>query len=222
MFFEDGGRASGPVCFGATMRLHPATLLAVWIACACALPWLGTGGLVLASALVLPSLIDTATRARAQSLLRRTRVLLLALLVVYSFATPGTPLLPDWGGASPTVEGVIQGGLQAWRLALLLASLAWLLSALGRIGLLAAVYTVLRPLGVFGLPVERFAVRLSLVLGMAESAPRVKLSAAGLAAAMDAPPLDLPDTVTVDIPAASWRDALCLALLALGLGWLLW
>ena len=171
---------------------------------------------------MLPGLIHAPARARARSLMRRTRVLLIALILIYSFATPGTALAPDWPMLSPSREGLVQGGLQAWRLALLLVSLAWLLSVLGRGGLLAGGYTLLRPLGAFGLPVERFAVRLSLVLGMAESAPRLKLSPSGLAAAMDAAPDDLPAIVSVDIPAAGWRDALCLALLALGLGWLLW
>lgn len=204
------------------MPLHPATWLAAWIACASALPWLGSTGLALVSALLLPGLTDPAVRDRSRALLRRTRLLLAALFVVYSFGTPGAALFAAWPAVSPTLAGVVLGVLQAWRLALLLASLAWLLTGLGRSGTLAAIYTLVRPLGALGLPVERFAVRLALVLSLADTAPRMKLSPAGLAAALDRPPAEFPRSVTVDLPPFTWRDGLCLLLLVVALGVLLW
>jgi energy-coupling factor transporter transmembrane protein EcfT len=204
------------------MPLHPATLLAAWIACALALPWLDGSGLALLSVLLLAGMGDGAVRARVRLLLRRTRLLLIALLAVYGFGTPGTALLPAWPALSPTDEGLLFGGLQAWRLGWMLVSLAWLLTLTGREGMLAAIYTLLRPLAALGLPLERFAVRLGLVLAWAESAPRLKLSPAGLAAAMDRMPAELPPRVTVEIPPATWRDGFCLLCLAGGLGALLW
>ncbi len=204
------------------MPLHPATLLAAWIACALALPWLDTSGLALMSVLLLPGMRDANVRARARLLFRRTRLLLLALIAVYGFGTAGAPLWPAWGAFSPTAEGLVAGAHQAWRLGWMLASLAWLLAVTGRGGTLAAIYALARPLGALGLPVERFAVRLGLVLAWVESAPRVRLSPAGLAAAMDEVPADFPRRVVVELPAATWRDGACLACLAGLLGALLW
>jgi energy-coupling factor transport system permease protein len=202
------------------MRLHPATLLAAWIAITCALPWLDVGALAGASGLALAGLINSSIRARAIGLLRRTRVLLMALLVIYGLATPGAPLFPEWPAFGPTAEGIVQGLLQAGRLGFLLLALAWLLASIGQSGLLVGVYTLSWPFGKVGLPVDRFAVRLSLTLNLAESGPRMRFSPLELASAMDSLPAEPPTAVAFDLPPASWRDALCLLGLALILGWL--
>lgn len=102
------------------------------------------------------------------TLLRRTRWILLSLLLIYAFATPGLYLLPDFGSAGPSIEGIRAGVMQTWRLLLMLAALALLLRCTDREALLSGIYTLLKPLQPFGVNAERIAVRLWLTLRYAE------------------------------------------------------
>ena len=72
--------------------LHPTTRLLAWIAFAMAIPWLSIQALLAASvgiaAMVWVSGVEDCWR-----LVRRTRILLMALIVLYAFATPGAPLI---------------------------------------------------------------------------------------------------------------------------------
>lgn len=185
------------------------------------LPWLTPGALAVCSGLVLAVLLFPASRPGFRMLMRRTRVLLLALILLYGFGTPGVSLFPGLGGASPTMEGLEQGGLQAWRLVLVLASLALLSSHLGRTGLTAGLYALVLPLKRLGLPIHRFAVRLALVLDLTGSLPPVRWNS-GLSAALASPCPELPAKVEFDLPPMTKWDVL-FALCSLWLfGWLLW
>lgn len=189
--------------------IHPATVLGLWLGFLLALPRLGWLALsLIALALFVPMLIPSAGRAHFVRLLRRSRVLLLALLLVYGVATPGHPLIAvlPW---MPSVEGVQGGLIQAARLLLILASLAWVLGGLGQAGLMSGLYAGLKPLARLGVPVQTFVVRLALVLG--QQPPAVPLSPAGLARIWDAPLPVHPGEVTVELLPFTWRDGLALA-----------
>ncbi|MDP1682251.1 MAG: CbiQ family ECF transporter T component [Burkholderiales bacterium] len=148
------------------MTIHPTALLLAWVAFAVAIPWFGVIVLWAVSALLALGVwaggVNTCWR-----LVRRTRILLIALLVLYAFSTPGSPLIAAW--EVPTQEGLQAGALQAWRLLLMITALAILLARLKREQLLAGIYGLLAPLKPLGLPLERIAVRLWLTLQYAES-----------------------------------------------------
>lgn len=148
--------------------LHPAALLLAWFGFAVALQGLPH---VWLSIVVGASLVVTAAYAarRGYSLLRRSRWLLLSLLVLYLFATPGEYLPGFWGDIGLTREGVQQGGEQIGRLLALLASLALLHQLAGTPGLLTGLYWWLKPL-----PWRDSTVaRLMLVLEMVEQQRKI-------------------------------------------------
>lgn len=188
------------------IKLHPTTLLLAWMGFALALSWFDQYALILASTLILAALFATGT-ARCWRLVRRTRVLLIALLLLYAFTTPGAPLFSGWEQASPSYEGVIAGMQQIWRLLLMMAALAAVLTYLSRAQLLAGIYVLLLPLKPLGVPVTRFAVRLWLTLHYAESAPRAQ----GLSARWESAqtlPRNIESTITLEAPNFSVQDAI--------------
>lgn len=107
---------------------------------------------------------------RLRMLLRRTRWIMLSLLLIYAYATPGDAVWAQLAEFSPTQEGLIDGMLQLCRLACALAGLAILLTLLSQQQLVSGLYTLAHPLRHVGLSRERIAVRLALTLHYAESA----------------------------------------------------
>lgn len=103
-------------------------------------------------------------------LVRRTRWVMLSLLVIYAYSTPGQPLSDVLGVFSPSREGVSDGVVQLARLLAALAGLAILLERLHRQQLIAGLYTIFAPLHWLGMSRERAAVRLALTLHYAELA----------------------------------------------------
>lgn len=99
----------------------------------------------------------------AMKLLRRLRWLLVSILLVYLFFTPGQLLLPalSWG---PTLEGMVQGAVRIAALALLVFAVNWLLESTEQEAFLSATLWCLSPLALTGFPHERLAVRISLTL----------------------------------------------------------
>jgi energy-coupling factor transport system permease protein len=108
--------------------------------------------------------------AQLLRLLRRTRWILFSLLLIYAYTTPGAALWPQFGVASPTHEGLLDGMLQLGRLLSVLAGLAILLELLPQNQLISGLYTLAYPLRWFGMSRERIAVRMALTLEYAESA----------------------------------------------------
>jgi energy-coupling factor transport system permease protein len=106
---------------------------------------------------------------RMLGLLRRTRWILVSLLVIYAFLTPGEALwslpLP-----SPTREGLQDGLMQLSRLVCVLAGLSILLTSLSQDRLISGLYIFAYPLRFVGVSSERIAVRLALTLRYAERA----------------------------------------------------
>lgn len=192
------------------MLLHPATRISIWLLLALSVPGLHSIGLATLSLLLLIFAHPCHGFAR---ILKRTRWLFFSLLMVYGFAAPGEPLLPQIGAASPSVEGLREGALQAWRLLCLFAGLAWLLASTPRAALISGLYQMLHP--VVGGHAERIAVRIALTLHYAEQTVGAGNWKKTISTAANVP--DAPSTVSLRIEPFSWRDGVVLAGMLLAL-----
>ncbi len=200
------------------LLINPATRISIWLGFAVTVQAIGPSTLLLVTLLSVAALMAMRVTG-ALTMLRRTRWLLLSLLLIYSFATPGDPALPALGFLSPSLQGLHSGIVQAWRLALLLAALALLLHACSRENLLSGIYILLRPLRPLGLDPERVAVRLWLTLHYAEQQPRKNILSwwHDLRATTEPAP-DTATHVNLELPSFTWRDGLALSLVALLIG----
>ena len=124
--------------------------------------------LVTAGSIFIAALL--ASPRKFVQLLRRTRWIMLSLLLIYGYSTPGQAVLVWLRTLGPSREGLGDGVLQLIRLAATLAGLAILLERLHREQLIAGLYVLLAPLRILGLSRERVAVRLALTLHYAEVA----------------------------------------------------
>lgn len=140
--------------------LNPAALLLAWIlllAAVVAAPWPLISGVAVASLLIALIL----AKEPMVGLLRRTRWLLLTVLILFGWMTPGMPV-PGIPGA--TTDGLRQGAEQLSRLLVSLAMVAVLLRHMPTERLLAACHGLLRPLLFLRVDVDRFILRLALTL----------------------------------------------------------
>lgn len=144
--------------------LHPATRILLWVSLAFFSFSADPRGLLALSFLLAVLLWRQQGGNEFFRLLRRIRWILLSLLVIYAFATPGKTIFPE----GPTREGLIAGTTQAWRIVLTIALLAFLQGSTSREKILSGIYTLLLPLKRLGIGVERIAVRLLLTLHYAE------------------------------------------------------
>jgi energy-coupling factor transporter transmembrane protein EcfT len=151
------------------MNFHPAAQIVTWCLLVAILQSLAPAMLLPASALILAFALLSSTRKLGQ-LLRRTRWIMLSLLLIYAWSTPGQPLWDGLGMFSPSREGLGGGVTQLARLLSALAGLAILLDRLHRQQLISGLYTLSAPLQLIGVSRERFAVRLALALHYAEVA----------------------------------------------------
>lgn len=149
------------------MSIHPAMQIMSWCAVAMLLQILAPSVLLVASVLILAGAISFA-RHRLVLVIRRTRWIILSLMLVYAYASPGQPVFQWLGVFSPSREGAADGALQLLRLVTALAALAVLLESVNRQKLIAGLYTLLAPLALAGVSRERLAVRLALTLQYAE------------------------------------------------------
>ena len=159
-------------------------------------------------------------RWQTQKILRRSRWLVLTLLIVYAWSTPGEYLAGWPDGLAPTYEGLASGVTQALRLATMLAGLAWLLGATSREALMGGIYLLLQQLRWLGLAVERFTVRLWLTVEYVERDAPVRRSAPWRFAEEDAGAEDVGQVVVV-LPNFGWLDGLLWLLIPAGLFWML-
>lgn len=152
------------------INIHPAIRIISLLMLAVIAQWLDIPQL---SGLLLILLLWVAQSGWSDNwrLFRRARWLLVSLLLIYAFATPGelVPGWPEW--MAPTYEGLRGGLAQALRLIVMLTGLAGLLARGGRDTWISGIYTLIRPLAVVGISAERFAVRLWLTLHYVEHAP---------------------------------------------------
>lgn len=151
-----------------THGVSPAVWLAYWILVVISVQSLS--GIPLAACLILS--FAFALRGPQNSLvklLRRSRFLFLALFVLFAFFSPGTALFADFPSISPTLEGLELALIHLARLASVIALVAVLLCRLPPSRLVSGMVTLLRPMRGVGLSPERLAVRLSLVLELAQA-----------------------------------------------------
>lgn len=151
------------------MQFHPAAQILTWCLLVGAMQVLAPGPLLIAAGLVLLCAFAV-SRHKFVQLVRRTRWIMLSLLLIYAWSTPGQALLDVLGMFGPTREGLTDGALQLIRLLAALAALAILLDRLHRQQLIAGLYALFAPLQWLGLSRERLAVRLALTLHYAEVA----------------------------------------------------
>ena len=152
-----------------TKMTHPAVQIYIWICLALFAQILHGYALMLLAGILLV-LASRLCRERFFFLLRRTRWILLSVLIIFAYSSPGDALWPQLGVFSPVAEGLVDGLMQILRLLTMLAGLSVLLTLLSQAQLVAGLYALSAPLGYLGLARERIAVRLALTMQYAETA----------------------------------------------------
>lgn len=180
------------------LELHPSSALIAWLASVLAVQFLGYAGL---GALALVLLLSSFSIVPLWfAYLRRARWLFLSLWLILAYNTPGEAFREmPW---APTYEGMADANLQAMRLVLMLGSLAWLFQRLGRDGLVAALWGVVRAIPTPGFDAQRLVVRLSLVLNNLQT-PQQKGDWKKMLAG-DAGFIDGPSSIHFSLP--TWRQ----------------
>ena len=154
-------------------------------------------------------------------LIKRMRWLFVSLLLVYAYATPGEYLAFLPLNVAPSYEGLRMGLMQIAMLLIAVASLSALFASASKSQLMAGLWTLLSPLRLVGLNVERFTVRMLLTLHYVEQMAvqaKLKLDFSQLdklALASDEPGATLP--LILAQPAFSWFDKAMLSLMLLAL-----
>ncbi|MCX7155930.1 MAG: hypothetical protein NTW45_05755 [Rhodocyclales bacterium] len=144
---------------------HPASLILLGLAVLLAASSRdGTALLLGALGLALVALIAASSHLRL--LLRRSRWLLLTMLVMFGWLTPGTPV-PLIPGA--TQEGLLLAADNLARLLAALSTVALILKALSPPELVAGIRSLLAPLALLKISRDRIAVRLALTLNEVEA-----------------------------------------------------
>lgn len=178
-------------------EIHPlirvVTLLLFSAGTSLARPTLLVAGLILLGATYLLNRFPAMGSLLA--MLKRLRWLMLAILLVYGWWTPGEPLFPAAAMFSPTIEGLQLGAIRMLVLAIIVAAVHLLLQTTAREQLLAALMQLFTPFSSRSFR-ERIAVRILLSMEAvsrmrpllqstlsAHSATSRNLSGAGIAAA---------------------------------------
>ncbi len=152
-------------------------------------------------------------------LIKRMRWLFLSLLLVYAYATPGEYLAFLPLNVAPSYEGLHLGLMQIGKLLIAVASLSALFASASKSQLMAGLWTLLSPLRLVGLNVERFTVRMLLTLHYVEQMAvqaKLKLDFSQLdklALAPDEPGATPP--LILAQPAFTWFDKAMLSLMLL-------
>lgn len=105
---------------------------------------------------------------RTLAMLRRMRWLLLSILIVYLWFTPGAPLFVLLGHYSPTLQGMQSGLLRVATLMLIAVLVVLLLQSTSRSDLIGAIRWLAAPLRLLGVDNSRLALRISLILDSVE------------------------------------------------------
>lgn len=187
--------------------MHSGVILFLWLVVVLGLQMLD-GIVLLGALLVLTAGAVALAPARSRRLVRRIRVLLLAIVVLFAGFTPGEAVWPDWPTLSPSREGLALALVHAGRLLAVVCMVAVLMEHLPAARLVAGLHALLSPLRALGLPVARVAVRIMLVLAYVEQAePRNWRDWLQDRDDEQAP------SVTIHREFMSWRDVLAVLLL---------
>lgn len=151
--------------------LHPATRFFLWVCLIVAQLSLAMTPLLLVG-LVAIFFACTSAGSLSRRILWRSRILLLSILLVLPWATPGVYAVDFMGMLSPTREGLDAALQQLLHSGIVLIGLGWALAGLDANARTAGLIFWLRPFSKTGFPIERFAVRLMLTLQILETTPR--------------------------------------------------
>lgn len=151
--------------------MHSGLILLLWFAGVASVQFLAPALLAWVAAACLLCALWLA-RTRALRLLRRVRVLMLAILVLFGWFTPGEVWFVEWHAVSPTREGLTLALLHAGRLLAVVCAVALLLERLPLERLVGGLYSLSRPFALIGLRADELALRLMLVLRFVEASPR--------------------------------------------------
>ena len=154
------------------MRLHPLTCILSFLLFSTSLALsplsfsiLGAGFLLLLLGYLA---IGLGRLSNALTKIRRLRWFFLSICLFYFWATPGVGVFSVQGEAvswwMPTVSGVESGLYRALVLVAIMLAANLILSYLTREQIITTITHLLTPLSWFGLPSERFSVRMSLTL----------------------------------------------------------
>lgn len=144
-------------------RIHPAVFLTAGFFFIAYLQRVDVPTVYVLSAIAVALALALAARTLRRTL-RRMRYILLALLILFGWQTPGVLLWPAMGSLSPSFDGLRLCVEQGVRLIGSVAVVATLLHRLDATRWLEGLSVVLHPLAYSGMDVTRFVVRLHLVL----------------------------------------------------------
>ncbi|VAW88993.1 hypothetical protein MNBD_GAMMA18-2185 [hydrothermal vent metagenome] len=155
--------------------MHPVIKILLLLLAALMTVWGGWSQWLLALSLTVIgfTFVKEADVKKALRMMARLRWLLLSIIIIYLWFTPGTPLLPDFPGWSPSYEGVLMGLHRAAILLLLVLAVSLLLQSTPLASIIAALLWLLRPFALLGLPHERLAVRLALTMEAVDELQRM-------------------------------------------------
>lgn len=146
---------------------HPAACLLSWGLLVVAVQ--GLSGKPLAFAVLSLLLLGLVwAREHLVRLLKRARILLLTIAILFCCGTPGEALALWLGVFSPTMEGMALAGEHGSRLVAVLVLLAFLFQYTRPVELVAGIHGLLAPFSFTGLAREKVALRLLLVLQYAQ------------------------------------------------------
>jgi len=151
--------------------MHSGLILILWLAAVASIQLLSPAALAFVVPLCLLAAAVLA-RTRFLRLLRRVRVLLLAIAILFAWFTPGEAFVHELPRLGPTREGLALAMLHAGRLVAVVCAVAVLLERLSLHRLVGGLHALARPLRLIGVPPERLALRLLLVLRYVEASRR--------------------------------------------------
>lgn len=99
-------------------------------------------------------------------LARRLRWFYLSIIILYFWFYPGTELFPWMDRFSPVLEGMNEAGLRIASLLIMISYSVFFICLTPRGEVIAAIQFLLKPLSYLGINIDRFALRLGLVLSM--------------------------------------------------------
>ena len=197
-------------------NIHPAVLVTAGFFCIALIQvlqsvWLALGVLVCVAGATSLAWI------KFQTVIRRLRFIVIAIVLLFAWQTPGTLVFPVLQGWSPTYDGL---RLALEPLGRLLASVGVVSIMLARVGVgdwMSSLYVMASPLRVLGFAPERFAVRLRLVLEYVESRELNWKTCVAAASAVDV--VGAGEQWQVSVLRRSDSALLVLLLLAFGVVW---
>lgn len=152
--------------------MHSGLLIFLWLTGVAALQFLTSAYLMVAvagcaagAALLAP--------ARCWRLVKRIRILLLAIVILFAGFTPGEAVFIDWPTLSPSHEGLALAAEHVGRILAVVFCVAVLMERLPVARLVGGLYALVRPFQSVGFPAHRVAVRTLLVLEYVDSDEKV-------------------------------------------------